>query len=355
MNRQGGRPVGHASAGPGRLLRRCLATAAAVGALAAAAPAPSAVADDGIGGSGRFGLSPAPDSQGRVAPYFDLTVAAGHSAVATVVVSNLGKKTEKLKIGRSTGVTASNGGSAYRPALRSCSGPGCWVTGLPRLVTLPAHTVERLNFKVSVPAGTARGQYLGGISAGLATKPRSVKVGSNGKASARAIIIQQVTVGVAVTVGQLSKLTTLFRIPGVQGVIEGPMARLNIQLDNTGQTFAHGTGKVSCTAAGKRHSYTVFADTVLPDGHALIAVNAPGLPDGATLPCKVWIHYGKDQTVSWAGLVTVPAPPNSRIAHTGHGAYSVVPKGGVPVWVIALISIGGLALAGIGVLLFRLR
>jgi len=212
-----------------------------------------------------------------------------------------------------------------------------------------------LTFKVSVPARTARGQYLGGIAAESAAKPGSRIVGSNGKAKARAIIVEQVTVGVAVTVGQLSKLTTRLRIPGVLGAIEGPVVRLNIQLENTGQTFAKGTGKASCTAAHKQHTYTVLADTVLPHDHALIAVNAPGLPEGETLPCKIRINYGRNQTVRWAGLVTVPAPPSSHIAHTGHGAYSVVPNGGIPTWAIVLISIGVLILGGIGVLLFRLR
>ena len=251
----------------------------------------------GIAGTGKFGLSPAPDSQGRVAPYFNLTISAGRSAVATVVVSYLGARTEKLEIGRAAGVTATNGGSAYRQAPRGCSGPGCWVTGLPQFVTLPPHTREQLNFRVSVPAGLAPGQYLGGISAGLPARPRSLRVGSSGTASVRALLLDRVTVGVAVTVGRLPRLTTRLRIPAVQGAIEGPMARLNIGLDSTGRTFARGQGRAWCTAAGTRHSYAAFADTVLPGGHALVPVNAPGLPEGAALPCQVWLRYGHHQTV----------------------------------------------------------
>jgi len=120
MNRQYGRPAGQPGTGSGRLVWRFLAAAAT---LAAATPAPSAT-PGGIG-TGTFGLSTAPDSQGRAAPYFNLTVAAGHSTLATVLVSNLGSKTEKLKIGRSIGITATNGGSAYSLAPGRCSGPGC--------------------------------------------------------------------------------------------------------------------------------------------------------------------------------------------------------------------------------------
>jgi hypothetical protein len=171
----------------------------------------------------------------------------------------------------------------------------------------------------------------------------------------RALLRERVTVGVAVTVGRLPRLVTRLRIPAVQGAVEGPMARLNIDLDNTGRTFTRGQGRTSCTAAGKRHSYPAFADTVLPGGHALVPVNAPGLPEGVTLPCQVWLRYGHHQTVRWAGQVTIPAHPGARIAHTGNGAYSVIPKGGVPVWAVVLIGVGVLAVAGVGVLLFRLR
>jgi len=127
-----------------------------------------------------------------------------------------------------------------------------------------------------------------------------------------------------------------------------------MELANTGQTFAHGTGKASCTAAGMSHSYAVNASTVLPHDQAVIAVNAPGLPEGTTMPCSVWLGYGNGLTARWTGLVTVPAPPRARIVHTGPGAYSVVPtSGGIPVWAIALLGIGiaALMLAAMAVVL----
>jgi hypothetical protein len=306
-----------------------------------------------MGIKGKFGLVPAPSGHGRPSLYFQLTAPAGGSARAAIIVANLGHETETLKIGRALGITATNGGSTYRPLLGSCGGPGCWVMGLPRVVTLAAGAEERLSFIVRVPALTSPGQYLGGISAGPDTTPQPVTLGSSKKASTKATIVQNVTIGVAVTVGRLSSLTTRFRIPGVLGTLEGSMARLNIKLDNTGQTFAHATGTASCTAGGSQHSYAVHVPTILPGDHALVAVNAPGLPEGATLPCKVSLSYGNDQTLSWTGQVTIPGAPATHVIHTANGAYAVIPNGGVPPWAIALIGIGVLILAGIGGVLVR--
>ena len=334
---------------------RSLAAAVVMAALAVVTPLlPAAAAP--AGGNGQFGLTPVPDSAGRVAPYFTLTMAAGESATDTALISNEGRATERLKLSRATGVTAGNGGSAFSQEFLRCSGTGCWVSGLAGEVTLPAGTAERLPFTVRVPAGTPPGQYLAGLTVEAATPPPSVQVGSNGKATARAVIIERVTVAVAVTVGVLSRMTTRLQIPGVSGQAIGPTARLNLELANTGQTFAHGTGEASCTVAGRSHSFAFYASTVLPHDHAVIAVNAPGLPEGVAMPCAVRFSYGNGQIASWAGPVTVPAPPRARIVHTGPGAYSVVPEGGIPAWAIALLVIGVLVLAVLaGLLLWLYR
>lgn len=352
--RPGGPAARHASQVQARLLPRSFALAAvAVAALTAAAPAASPGPANMMGIKGKFGLVPAPSGHGRPSLYFQLTAPAGGSARAAIIVANLGHETETLKIGRALGITATNGGSTYRPLLGGCGGPGCWVMGLPRVVTLAAGAEERLSFIVRVPALTSPGQYLGGISAGPDTTPPPVTLGSSKKASTKATIVQNVTIGVAVTVGRLSSLTTGFRIPGVLGTLEGSTPRLNIRLDNTGQTFAQATGTASCTAGGSQHSYAVHAATILPGDHALVAVNAPGLPEGATLPCKVSLSYGNHQTLSWTGQVTIPGAPATHVIHTANGAYAVIPNGGVPPWAIALIGIGVLILAGIGGVLVR--
>ena len=225
-----------------------------------------------------------------------------------------------------------------------------------RTVTLAPGTRERIPFTVRVPAGTAHRQYLAGITAELAAKPKATKVGQHGKATAKAIIVEQVTVGVAVTVGDLSRMRNRLEIPGVTGQALGTLPRLNVGLRDTGQTFSGGKGKVSCTSAGRTHSFRVATNTILPGDQAQIAVNARSLQEGTTVPCVVRIHYGQGQTVRWSGMVTLPKAPAARIVHTGPGTYSVIPENtGIPGWAIALIVVGGVAIAGVAVLLIRSR
>jgi hypothetical protein len=331
-----------------------LAAAVVVAGLAAVTPALPAMAV-GVPGTEAFSITPEPDSTGQAPAYFSMTVAAGGTASGTAIIINEGQTTDTLDIGRSVGITAAYGGSAYAAPTKRCAGPGCWVTGLPGTVTLPAGTKEGVQFTVHVPANTAPGQYLAGITVQAASKPRPVSLGSKGGTSLGAVIIRLATVGVAITVGRLSTLTTRLQIRSVSGVTIGALPRLEILLDNTGQTFTHGTGKASCVASGKSSRFTVLAGTVLPNQHAVIAVNALGLPRGTPIACTVRLSYGHGQVNTWKGLVTVPALPRTRVVHTGPGVYAVIPAGGIPTWVYVLIGFCALALAAVVVLLLRLR
>jgi hypothetical protein len=336
---------------PLRIGQGLLATFAVLATLAVLTPladAASGGASGGVGMKGQFGLAVAAGNQGT-ASYFQLSVAPGHSATAAVAVSNLGNKTETLAIGRVVGITAANGGSAYRLASWGCAGPGCWVTGLPHLVTLPAHASEVLNFKVRVPFWTVPGQYLAGISAQLAARPRAAEVGFN----SGAVVVDAVTIGVAVTVGDLPAMTTRLRIAGVWGATVGQLARLNIRLVNTGQTFTRAAGTASCAAGGQSRFYPVLADTILPHDNALITVNAPGLSAGATVPCAIRLRYGSGHVTRWVGLVTIPGPATARFVHTSNGVYTQLSQSGIPAWGVGLISIGSLLLVGISILLYR--
>ena len=350
------RPAGTAGLERRRAIWRCrragwsLAIIAIVAGITASASARAA----GVPRTGPFGLTPSPTAAGQPRPYFELTVLPGRSARDTAIISNEGTRTERLKVSTATGVTAANSATAVEGSFGKCARAGCWVTGLPATVTLAPGARKTLAFKVAVPAGTPPAQYLAGITAESAIRPRAVRVGSNGHAAANAIIIDQVTVGVAVTVGTLSRLRTALAISAVTAGSVGSTPRLYIPVHNSGQTFARATGAVSCRTGGRRRSFRVVMETVLPGDGAVLPINAPGLGTGS-VPCTVRLHDGAGPAVVWSGVVDVTDPAPTITVRTANGVYSALPDGPVPPWAIVLMVIGALILTLLTLLALRRR
>ena len=327
-----------------------IAVAAAVFGLTGLAPA-SASTTPGVVS---FGLTPAPTTAGTPRPYFTFTIAPGGSAQDIAIISNLGTRTERLLVGASRGVTATNSGSTFGSFSRACAGVGCWVTGLPATVTLAPGTGRALGFRVAVPAGTRPAQYLAGITVVAAAPPRSVQVKSHGHVSVSVTVIDEVTIGVAITVGSLARLRTRLVVPAVTAGSIGSLPRLYVQVRNTGQTFARASGTLSCHAGGQDRRYRVIVDTVLPGGGAVLPINAPGLGSGE-LPCTVRLRDDAGHVVAWSGTVDAAAPAAVKTIHTGDGAYSTLPDSSVPAWAIALMVIGALILTALVGLLVLYR
>jgi hypothetical protein len=349
MTEPGGRCRPHHRAWAQTRPGQALAVLALLATVAAAAPARGTGAPE----PGGFGLTPSPTAAGRPRPYFRFAMRPGRSARDTAIVSNDGPRTLRLRITTVVGVTALNSGSAFE-ARAGCTGASCWMTGLPVTVTLGPGAHVALPFRVTVPAGTPPGQYLAGLAAEPAARPRPVRLGSHGRASALAVIVDQVDVGVAVTVGSRSRLKTILVIPAVTGGFVGTTPRLYIRVRNSGQTFTKATGTILCLAGGRRRWFRVIMDTVLPGGGAVLPVNAPGL-SGRAVPCRVRLHDGAARAVTWSGIVQFPDPAPATTVHTGNGVYSAVPRDQVPPWAIVLMVLGALILATLLALLLRRR
>jgi hypothetical protein len=311
----------------------------------------------GIGGQSGFGVAPSQLPNGQARPYFIESVAPGHSAPDTAVIANRGSKTLTLAVSTSTGTTAVNSGSSYYGSFEPCVGAGCWVSGLPTTLTLSPGQSMVVPFTVTVPAGTGPGQYLAGITAKPASDPAPVIVGSNGRSTAQAVIVDEVTVGVAVNVGDPSQFVSNLRIDTVTSGAVTTLPRLFVHIHNGGQTFLKSHGTATCTDNGHHATFPVASDTVLPSGAAVLVVNAPGLGFGSVAQCRVVLAYGTGLTATWSGAVTMPAattPP--KIVHVGPGDYAQIPAQGTSVWVIVLVVIGALVLlALLGVLVAQRR
>ena len=178
----------------------------------------------GVDGQTAFGVAPSTLPNGQPRPYFTLSIAPGQSAHDTAVITNRGSNTITLKLSPSTGITAVNSGSTYSGSFKPCTGTGCWISGLPSTVTLAPNASQTMVFTVTVPKGSTPGQYLAGITAEPKVPPPPIIVGSNGSASAKATIVEQVSVGVAVNVGDPSQFTSELRIVTVTAAAVASMS-----------------------------------------------------------------------------------------------------------------------------------
>ena len=331
---------------------RSLAGLAGLALLAATAGPAGPVSADTAGSpvTDPFGLIPMATPAGQYRSYFNLTVMPGGSVWDTAIITNEGKQIERLKVTVSKGATATNTATTFVNTTGKCTGTSCWVTGLPHTVTLLPGTRKAMRFRVAVPRQTRPGQYLAGITAQSAVQPGPVRVGSNGHASARAIIIDQVIVGVAVTVGSLARLRTVLKISTVSAGWIGSTPRLYIPVRNAGQTFVRATGEVSCHSGGRPHSYQVVMSTVLPGDSAVVPINARGLSTGPA-PCAVRLRDSAGHLVTWSGIVHVPPMIPTKTYHPAKGVFLSMPVRTTPPWAIALTVIGALILTALLALL----
>ena len=326
------------------------AVAVAVG-LVAAVPAGQAIAATPLAPP-NFTMAPAPGANGLPRAYFMLPVAPGRSTTDIVVFSNKGPVTQRYRVGVTAGMTAGNSGSAYGALGTSCAGAACWVTGIPRIVTLPPHTQDMVRFRVTVPASPRPAQYLAGITATPDVPPHQAHLRSSGHTSSQVFIVSRVIIGVVVTVGELSALRIRTEITGVTaGWVDGRV-RLTVGVRNAGQRFTKGTGTIACSLGSAMHSFRLSMDTVLPGQGAGLAVNGPGMRSG-TWRCTTRIKDISGRTVVWTGRVTVPSTTPAATKQIAPNDFVAPQSGGIPLWAIALMVLGGLILISLWAVMLR--
>lgn len=329
------------------MARRAIIAAAAATTLVVA---PWANADAGL----EFSARPAPAGH-AARPSFTYTLSSGASANDRLIVTNTSHRPEALKIFLTTGTTAANSGDAYVTG-KSCNGLSCWIHGLPTAVQLPPKARKVVPFTISVPSGARRRQYLAGITLRPASAPAPAASGSHNGISTHVVIIRELTIPIAVTVGDLATLRSGLVISSVRASTTA--GTILVSERNVGETFVRARGQAVCVGGHRTFAYPLSSAMVLPGDSATLTIGAPGLTRGATYRCRATLDYGGASTAAWRGFVKVPTNGPPKIVQTGPHTFSAVPKSHIPRWAIALIAAGGavvLALLAVIVLLLRRR
>jgi hypothetical protein len=283
--------------------------------------------------------------------YFSLTLGPGTGATRTVQISNLRAITQTLDLYAVRGVTAPSSGDVYVGKPGTCMAAGCWITGLPARLTLAAYQAQDVAFSVHVPAATTPGQYLGGV----AVQPVSMPSPTSGH-GARSVIVHEVVIGVAVTVG--SHYPSELSIPGVMGAAIGDAAGIAVSEANGGGQFEHPRGTATLVSNGASSSFPLQSSTMLPGGQASLRVLTPHIAPGVYSARVVLTYDGGAKTAYWNGTVQVPAvQPDATVAVDPNGRTPAALQRSSTPSVLLLVGtgVGGALLAALTVSLYRWR
>ncbi|MHB8508114.1 MAG: WxL protein peptidoglycan domain-containing protein [Candidatus Dormibacteria bacterium] len=98
--------------------------------------------------------------------YFDYTLQAGGVQTDMVQLVNPNDSATQFLVYTVDAVTSDVSGIVYPDRARRTTGTGTWVAlASPQAVTLKTHETRTIDFKVTVPGGTAAGDYVAGIVA----------------------------------------------------------------------------------------------------------------------------------------------------------------------------------------------
>jgi WxL Interacting Protein, peptidoglycan binding domain len=314
-------------------MRRAVALAATVLAVALAAVPPAGAATQPVGS-----VSVTPGSGASLAPgggYFLLHGAPDASFEQSVTVANNGSAPVTAVMAGVDATTAAGTGAVYGAPGEVPTRVGTWIVPDESRFELASHETKTLRFSVHVPPGVVSGQYLGGLSVGIgvpsAPSPAPTSPTTSG-------------FGVAITMQTQRVLAVEVDIPGVPFVpnlvvrgtrfaTAGIGRVLAVTVANDGNGFAHGSGTIAAPA--QHVNLPIAVGTFVPGTSAEYQVPWPPGADEQNQTIEVSIDYD-GRALRWSGVAggAPTTPPTQPAAHH---------SGGMRVGVVVLV-VGGIAL-----------
>jgi hypothetical protein len=303
-----------------------------------------------------------PNPQG----YFEYRLSpAGEQVVDTAVISNQGSVAGDLLVYGADGYTSHVSGIVYgerseqlRPAGAegAGNGAGSWITPSESRLHLAAGSAVTISFTTAVPAGTAPGDYVGGL---VAENPTPADVNSGGlRVTQRSVVAVVVHVPGAVHSGWSIGDPTISVENGRRQVITVPLA-------STGDVVAKPTLKgtlATCSSSALVERLDRKLDTFLSHSR----VNFPINIEDQVLPAGCYtlsLDFGEPGTSVHADRQLTISPPQAQVPKfvspnaSSAPTLAAVPAAGPSPLVIGLIGGVGVLLLGnlLALLLLRRR
>ncbi|WP_104198564.1 hypothetical protein [Cryobacterium sp. Y29] len=211
MNRKGGRSV---------LVLVLVLVLAAFG----TAPAAALIEDRGL-----LALT----AVGHNGSFFDVTVAAGSSSTLQVALNNQTESPIAVRSFAATVYSITNGGFGAREAGTPASGATLWVDYADTTFILAPDPATTRSFRVSVPAGTAPGEYVSSI-----VLQNDVPIAGSGDVALDRVIRQVVAISIRVP----GLLAPSFTVEDVSHRLLGGNSSVAVGISNTGNQHLYPEG-----------------------------------------------------------------------------------------------------------------
>lgn len=270
----------------------------------AAGPAAAKAAADTI--SARVAEGSQTDPTGS---WFSLNATAGASIEQSVVVRNPNSRAVTVRVEGVDGFTSDTASASYGTPGSVPERSGRWIAvSTPELI-IDAGAEQTVPFSVRVPANTAPGEYLAGLSVSVPPNEGVASTPGGGGAEIKLALQAQRLIAVKVTVPGPASANLVVSgtepFAGIDGV------GLLIGLENQGNAFASGSAEV--TIDGKVvHDFEI--STFVPG--TKIRYRAPwsrDIPDGSHA-VAVRIDYADGRTTNWNGTVDIDDDAYDRLA-----------------------------------------
>jgi hypothetical protein len=283
--------------------RHLIALFAATAAFVAAAPALPASAGTA---SDFVAASPAPGSSlSPKGPWYLLESAPGRQVHQTIRVRNPNDHAVDAHLAGVDAVTLAATGASFTSPTKAPSAVGRWIVPDTTSVHLAPHASQDVGFTVDIGSAVTAGEYLGGLSA-YVPLPKAPPTKAAGSFQVELNVQSQAVVAVEIHVPGPAAPNLVVR--GAHADARSNGVVLAVDIANTGNAFARGTGEI--TIDGVKHPFkidTFVSDTSISYGLEWLRTAVPGKHQ-----VTVRLDAGP-KPVLWSGTVAITSKVTDRV------------------------------------------